>query len=665
MANQLLLLDESSLIQRVVQLTFEDQDISVHIAHGAAEGLDFVRSERPSIVVASADIEGGGLEFCRRIKADSDLASIPVLVLLDSPGGPEESEAIAAGAAGVLVKPFEPTALLEEVGRALGAAAGLPEAPPAEGEESEPDDMFAAMANGEEPVENPAEGLEEEDLLREAEDLLEYSMEDSPGEAEEEPAAAGAPPAPEEALAGETAMEDPAKGGEPTDDLFQEENIEELFSPDLKLEDLQGGGEPDFASEAKSDAISDEIDALEAELAALDEDEGGNLAAAESELDALQPELGEEEAGAAGAEPTAGAEPVAAPEAGGDASTEAKLSALDAEIAALQEDLADLQSGFAEEVQSGRAEEITSEAQEDAAGEEDGIDLASLGAEAEEQLAAAESELDALQAELDEDEPAAEAEPAIEAEPAAEAAPAGAPALEGDEEDGIDLASLGTEAEEQLAAAESELDALQAELDEDEPAAEAEPALEAEPAAEAAPTGAPALEGDEEDGIDLAEFEAEAEEQLAAAESELDALQADLEEGEAAGAEAVTEVEPVADAEMLIDEEGEAAAELEDAAAGDITEVEAVPVPDDPGADEKLEAELAAPFAGADEIPEAPATQIDEEALRGLLEKTIERTVEGVVPSMLRHMETVIVKMLPDLVEKVVLREIEKIKRGE
>ena len=120
MANNLLLVDESPLIQRVVELTLEGKDVSIHSAEDADEALSLARSLKPDIVLASTEFKGGGgLDFCRTLQEDPELAGTPVLLLASAKEGLSEEEAKEAGAVGVLTKPFEPESLLAEVGKAL------------------------------------------------------------------------------------------------------------------------------------------------------------------------------------------------------------------------------------------------------------------------------------------------------------------------------------------------------------------------------------------------------------------------------------------------------------------------------------------------------------------------------------------------------------------
>ena len=55
----------------------------------------------------------------------------------------------------------------------------------------------------------------------------------------------------------------------------------------------------------------------------------------------------------------------------------------------------------------------------------------------------------------------------------------------------------------------------------------------------------------------------------------------------------------------------------------------------------------------------------DESTLEPLVEQSLEKTVEAIVPAIIHRIESIVVERLPGIVENIVLREIEKIKRGE
>jgi hypothetical protein len=90
--------------------------------------------------------------------------------------------------------------------------------------------------------------------------------------------------------------------------------------------------------------------------------------------------------------------------------------------------------------------------------------------------------------------------------------------------------------------------------------------------------------------------------------------------------------------------------------------------------DALLDTELTSPLmedAGAEEEneprePELPEdSEKDKNTLEPLVEQSLEKTVEAIVPAIIHRIESIVVERLPGIVENIVLREIEKIKRGE
>jgi len=78
------------------------------------------------------------------------------------------------------------------------------------------------------------------------------------------------------------------------------------------------------------------------------------------------------------------------------------------------------------------------------------------------------------------------------------------------------------------------------------------------------------------------------------------------------------------------------------------------------------EAEGAESRNDEEQIPSSDAPlALDSETLAPIIGKHLEEAVEKIAPTLLSHIEEVVVKQLPYIVEKIVIREIEKIKRGE
>jgi CheY-like chemotaxis protein len=113
---KLLLADDSVTIQRVIELTFADEDVQVLAVGDGQQAIERVKAERPDIVLADVGMpERDGYEVAAYIKNDPQLAHIPVLLLTGAFEPVDEVRARAVGCDGVLVKPFEPQMVISRV----------------------------------------------------------------------------------------------------------------------------------------------------------------------------------------------------------------------------------------------------------------------------------------------------------------------------------------------------------------------------------------------------------------------------------------------------------------------------------------------------------------------------------------------------------------------
>jgi CheY-like chemotaxis protein len=113
---KLLLADDSVTIQRVIELTFADENVQVVAVGDGQQAIDRVKSDRPDIVLADVGMpERDGYEVAAFIKGDPALAHIPVLLLTGAFEPIDEARARAVGCDGVLVKPFEPQMVISRV----------------------------------------------------------------------------------------------------------------------------------------------------------------------------------------------------------------------------------------------------------------------------------------------------------------------------------------------------------------------------------------------------------------------------------------------------------------------------------------------------------------------------------------------------------------------
>src|SRR5437588_539734 len=127
MKRRILLADDSVTIQKVIELTFMDEDFEVRAVSNGDEALALLPEARPDFVIADVHMPGAnGYEVCRRSKQLR--AEVPVLLLVGTFEPFDENEARSAGADSFLKRPFDSQELLQRVQELLAAR---PQATPA------------------------------------------------------------------------------------------------------------------------------------------------------------------------------------------------------------------------------------------------------------------------------------------------------------------------------------------------------------------------------------------------------------------------------------------------------------------------------------------------------------------------------------------------------
>ena len=125
-ARRVLVIDDELAVLRVVGLLLERNGFSVDTASSAPEGLELLKTRRYHVVLSDIIMpELSGVEFLREMRRyDMD---VPVILMTAGPTLDSALDAIAYGAQQYLLKPVEPDALVQSVGRAaaLGELARL------------------------------------------------------------------------------------------------------------------------------------------------------------------------------------------------------------------------------------------------------------------------------------------------------------------------------------------------------------------------------------------------------------------------------------------------------------------------------------------------------------------------------------------------------------
>jgi CheY-like chemotaxis protein len=127
---KILLADDSITIQKVIELTFSDEDFEVVTVGNGRLAIERLPEARPDLVLCDIIMpEKDGYEVCDFIKKNPSLSHIPVLLLTGAFEPFDQERASRVGCDGFLAKPFEPQTLIAKVKDLLSRAPSRSAAP--------------------------------------------------------------------------------------------------------------------------------------------------------------------------------------------------------------------------------------------------------------------------------------------------------------------------------------------------------------------------------------------------------------------------------------------------------------------------------------------------------------------------------------------------------
>src|SRR5687767_4294811 len=148
MAHKLLLADDSVTIQRVIELTFADEDVEVTTVGDGQMAIDRLDADPPDIILADVDMpKRDGYQVAAYVKSRPKLAHIPVVLLTGAFEPIDQARAAAAGSSDVLAKPFEPQMVINRVKELLGKKRPEDEGAYASHEADAPQSMVPGIGN--------------------------------------------------------------------------------------------------------------------------------------------------------------------------------------------------------------------------------------------------------------------------------------------------------------------------------------------------------------------------------------------------------------------------------------------------------------------------------------------------------------------------------------
>ena len=112
MAPLVLVVEDDEFVAETLTRNLRQVDFEVIVARRGADGLEAARQELPDVIILDVVMPGmSGIDVCRHIRANPQLAPIPILFLTGKKDISDKVAGFEAGADDYLVKPFDFTEL--------------------------------------------------------------------------------------------------------------------------------------------------------------------------------------------------------------------------------------------------------------------------------------------------------------------------------------------------------------------------------------------------------------------------------------------------------------------------------------------------------------------------------------------------------------------------
>ena len=119
---RLVLVEDEQVNRDLFRRRLERRGYVVVPAENGLQAVEFTKREKPDLVIMDLGLPDiDGWEATRRIKADPDLKSIPVIAVTSYALSGDEEKTRAAGCDGYIAKPYSPRQMLAKVREILGA----------------------------------------------------------------------------------------------------------------------------------------------------------------------------------------------------------------------------------------------------------------------------------------------------------------------------------------------------------------------------------------------------------------------------------------------------------------------------------------------------------------------------------------------------------------
>ena len=119
MESDVLVVDDSAAIRKILQRVLRQTGMAIKDIHEAGDGkeaLDLLKAHKVQLVLSDINMPNmDGLQLLAALKASSDWAPIPVVMITTEGGEAKVAEAVKLGAVGYVRKPFTADQIKEKL----------------------------------------------------------------------------------------------------------------------------------------------------------------------------------------------------------------------------------------------------------------------------------------------------------------------------------------------------------------------------------------------------------------------------------------------------------------------------------------------------------------------------------------------------------------------
>ncbi|MBO0903057.1 response regulator [Jiella sonneratiae] len=120
MKRTILTIDDSRTMREMLKVTLASSGFTVVQAEDGQHGIEVLESMdiEPDVIITDINMpRKDGFQFIEAVRANSARRAIPILVLTTESDAEKKQRARLAGATGWIVKPFDPTKLVDAINR--------------------------------------------------------------------------------------------------------------------------------------------------------------------------------------------------------------------------------------------------------------------------------------------------------------------------------------------------------------------------------------------------------------------------------------------------------------------------------------------------------------------------------------------------------------------